>query len=138
MLTLRPFGKADTAGEVSEQYAHGCAGVVATACTQGKRTKHGKPQGAVSDDQPDAREGQAGRSWVAERFVVPGRPGYWRGGKGPQLKTDAIRGEGHGDWATYQLQKSVQKLQMALHAKAKALKSRPTTAACGKSACLVR
>jgi len=23
------------------------------------------------------------------------------GGKGPQFKTDAIRGEGHGDWATY-------------------------------------
>src|SRR5437660_12120057 len=38
-----------------------CAGVVATACTQGKRAQHGRPQGAVSDDQPDAREGQAGR-----------------------------------------------------------------------------
>ena len=37
------------------------AGVVAAACTQGKRTKHGKPQGVVSDDQPEAREGQAGR-----------------------------------------------------------------------------
>jgi hypothetical protein len=34
-----------------------CAGVVATACTQGKRAQHGKPQGVVSDDQPDAREG---------------------------------------------------------------------------------
>ena len=44
-----------------------CAGVVAAACTQGKRTKHGKPQGMVSDDQPDAREGQAGRPGVAER-----------------------------------------------------------------------
>src|SRR6266436_5705246 len=39
-----------------------CAGVVAAACTQGKRTQHGKPQGVVSDDQPDAREGQAGCS----------------------------------------------------------------------------
>ena len=37
-----------------------CAGVVAAACTQGKRTQHGKPQGVVSDDQPEAREGQAG------------------------------------------------------------------------------
>ena len=36
-----------------------CAGVVAAACTQGKRTQHGKPQGEVRDDQPDAREGQA-------------------------------------------------------------------------------
>jgi hypothetical protein len=34
---------------------------VATACTQGKRTKHGKPLGVVSDDQLEAREGQAGR-----------------------------------------------------------------------------
>ena len=53
----------------------------------------------VSDDQPDAREGQAGRPGVAERFVVPLKPGNAGGGKGPQFKTDAIRGEGHGDWA---------------------------------------
>jgi hypothetical protein len=30
------------------------------------------PQGVASDDQPDAREGQAGRPGVAERFAVPG------------------------------------------------------------------
>src|SRR6476620_1559512 len=72
-----------------------CAGVVAAACRQGKRTKHGKPQGVVSDDQPEAREGQAGRPGVAERFVVPRKPGNSGGGKGPQFKTDAIRGEGH-------------------------------------------
>ena len=47
---------------------------MAAACTQGKRTKHGKPQSAVSDDQPEAREGQAGRLGVAERFVVPLKP----------------------------------------------------------------
>ena len=81
-----------------------CAGVVAAACTQGKRTKHGKPQGVVRDDQPEAREGQAGRPGVAERFVVPRKPGNAGGGKGPQFKTDAIRGEGPGDWETYQLQ----------------------------------
>jgi len=75
-----------------------CAGVVAAACTQGKRTKHGKPQGVVSDDQAEAREGQAGRPGVAERFVVPRKPGNAGGGKGPQFKTDAIRGEGPGDW----------------------------------------
>jgi hypothetical protein len=40
---------------------------------------------------------------VAERFVVPLKPGNAGGGKGPQFKTDAIRGEGPGDWATYQL-----------------------------------
>jgi hypothetical protein len=41
---------------------------------------------------------------VAERFVVPLKPGNAGGGKGPQFKTDAIRGEGPGDWETYQLQ----------------------------------
>jgi len=40
---------------------------------------------------------------VAERFVVPEKPGNAGGGKGPQFKTDAGRGEGHGDWETYQL-----------------------------------
>src|SRR5947208_2747161 len=82
-----------------------CAGVVATACTQGKRTQHGKPHGVVSDDQPNAREGQAGRPGVAERFVVPLKLGNAGGGKGPQFKTDATSGEGFGDWATYQLRK---------------------------------
>src|SRR5882762_7150289 len=82
-----------------------CAGVVATACTQGKRTKHGKPQSVVSEDQPEAREGQAGRPGVAERFVVPLKPGNAGGGKGPQFKTDAICNEGPGDWETYQLRK---------------------------------
>jgi hypothetical protein len=31
----------------------------------------GRPQGAVRDDQPDAREGQAGRPGESERFIVP-------------------------------------------------------------------
>ena len=83
-------GKADTAGLPSEVGTPSrCAGVVATACTQGKRTQHGKPHGVVRDDQPDAREGQAGRRGVAERLVVPMKPGNSGGGKGPQFKTDA-------------------------------------------------
>src|ERR1700690_3357362 len=59
--------------------------------------------GEVRDDQPDAREGEAGRSWVAERLAVPLKPGNAGGGKGPQFKTNVRRGEGPGDWATYQL-----------------------------------
>src|SRR6476659_6075690 len=43
---------------------------------------------------------QAGRTAVAERPVVPLKPGNAGGGKGPQFKTDARRGEGPGDWAT--------------------------------------
>ena len=72
----------------------------------------------VRDDQPDAREGQTGRRGVAEGFVVPLKPANAGGGKGSQFKTNARRSEGPGDWATYP--KSVQKLQTALHAKAKA------------------
>jgi hypothetical protein len=93
-------GKADTAGEMSEEYPSRCTGVVAAACPQGKRTQHGKPHRVIRDDQPDAREGQAGRTGVAERSVVPLKPGNAGGGKGPQFKTDARRGEGPGDWAT--------------------------------------
>ena len=37
----------------------------------------------VRDDQLDAREGQAGRRGVTERFVVPMKPGNAGGGKGP-------------------------------------------------------
>src|ERR1700751_2629017 len=97
-------GKADTAGGNERSITPSrCAGVVATACTQGKRTQHGRPHDVVRDDQPDAREGQAGRRGVTERFVVPVKPGNAGGGKGPQFKTDARRSEGPGDWATYQL-----------------------------------
>ena len=92
---------------------------MAAACTQGKRTQHGKPQDVVRDGQPDAREGQAGRAGVAERLVVPGKLGNAGGGKGPQFKTtqQVERDRRLGNLAT---PKSVQKLQMALHAKAKA------------------
>ena len=49
-----------------------------------------------SDDQLEAREGQARRFGVAEGFVVPLKLGNAGGGKGPQFKTDEIRGEGPG------------------------------------------
>src|SRR5260370_2172868 len=83
-----------------------CAGVGATACTQGKRKQHGRPHGVVRDGQPDAREGQAGRRGETEGFVVPPKPGNAGGGKGPQFKTNARRSEGPGDWATYQLRRA--------------------------------
>src|SRR3974390_680605 len=81
-------------------------GVVVAACTHGKRAQHGKPLGVIRDDQPDAREGQAGRPGVAERPVVPLKPGNAGGGKEPKFKTNARRGEGPGDWAAYQLRKA--------------------------------
>ncbi len=44
--------------------------------------------------QPDSREGQAGPVRVAERSVVPTKPGNSGGGKGPQFESDAGRGTG--------------------------------------------
>jgi hypothetical protein len=41
------------------------------------------------DDQPDAREGQAGRLGESERFIVPMKPGNAGGGPGPQFWTNA-------------------------------------------------
>src|ERR1700682_1847788 len=97
-----------------------CAGVVAAACRQGKRTQHGKPHGVVSDDQSNAREGQVGRHGVAERFAVPLKLGNSGGEKEHHLKTDAIRREGPWRLGNLSTPKTVQKLQKALHAKAKA------------------
>ena len=91
-------GKADTDGRVRARNTPlRCTGVVAAARTQGKRTQHGKPQRVIRDDQPDAREGRSGRAGVAERFAVPMKPGNAGGGKGPQFKANARRGEGPGD-----------------------------------------
>ena len=74
-----------------------CSGELAAACTQGKRTQRGKPHCVISDDQLDAREGQAGRDGVAERFVLPLKPSSAGGGNGPQFNIDASSGEGPGD-----------------------------------------
>jgi len=48
------------------------------------------------DGQPETREGQIGRDGVAERFVVPGKPGNAGGGKGPWFETGVESGEGQG------------------------------------------
>jgi hypothetical protein len=51
--TRRPFrGRLTRLGEMSEEYASRCTGVVAAACTQGKRTQHRKPRGVIRDGQP--------------------------------------------------------------------------------------
>src|SRR3984893_11125222 len=72
---------------------------------------------AAMPNRTPARD-RPGALGVAERFVVPLKRGNAGGGKGPQFKTNAISGEGPGDWATYQLRKLFRSLQMALHAKA--------------------
>src|SRR5579863_3086556 len=92
--TRLPFrGRLIRLGERAKNTPSRCAGVLATACTQGKRRQHGKPHRVVSDGQPDAREGQAGRGGVAEGLVVPMKPNNSGGGKGPWFKTGATRSE---------------------------------------------
>jgi hypothetical protein len=65
--------------------------------TQGIKRNTGSPSGDHNKDQLAARESQAGPFGVAERSVVPRKPGNSGGGKGPQLKADATSDEGHGD-----------------------------------------
>jgi hypothetical protein len=51
----------------------------------------GRPRGVVRDDQPDAREGQAGRPEVAERYAVPLKPGNAVGGNSSRQTQYAVR-----------------------------------------------
>src|SRR3954464_2771605 len=87
----------------------------------GDPTQHGKPRAVgVRDSQPDAREGQAGPTGVADRPVVPRTPGNAGRGKGPEFKTSVRRGMRAGRLAmSLPPPPKVQKLQAALHAKAK-------------------
>src|ERR1700693_1548472 len=82
------------------------------------------PRRGRSDDQLEAREGQAGRPGVAERFVVPLKLGNAGGGEGP------------GDWATYQLRMCSETAD-GVARESEGVKSCPR-AGCGKSACPVR
>jgi hypothetical protein len=63
------------------------AGVLATACTSGMQTQHGKPCDVDEREvQPDAREGQAGHCRVTEGLMVPMKPGNAGGGTEPWFK----------------------------------------------------
>ena len=68
------------------------------------------------------------------RGSVPRKPGNAGGGKGPQFKTGAIRGEGPGDWEAYQLRKLFRSGRKRCTRKREVL----SESRCGKSACLVR
>ena len=73
----------------------------------------------VGNLEQDAGDGKTWRLRMAEGLVVPGKPGNAGGGKGPWFRTNAGSGEGRrlGNLST---PVGVQKLQVALHAKAKA------------------
>jgi hypothetical protein len=86
-------GKADTTGE-SEQMMYPVAhrGSGDSMYTREAHATRETPRRG-REDQPDAREGWSGRPGVSERLVLPLMPGNAGGGKEPQLKTDARRGE---------------------------------------------
>jgi hypothetical protein len=79
----------------------------------------GSPSGDRGMDQLATRERKAGPCGMAERLVVPMKPGNSGGGKGPQLKEtqEATKDREIGDEPNNS--PSVQKLQTALHDKAK-------------------
>lgn len=76
-----------------------CAGVVVTACTQGKRAQHGKSHSVVMDGQLKTRERRFRRYGMTERLVVLTKPGNAGGWKEPWFKINARRSKGRGDWA---------------------------------------
>src|SRR4051794_12171261 len=83
-----------------------------------RNTGNPRPPGRVT--RPATREGQAGRPGVADRPGVPTRPGNSGGGKGPEFKGSVRRGMRAGRLAmSLPPPPKVQKLQEALHAKAK-------------------
>ena len=66
---------------------------------QEDHAQHGKPHLVMAcDHQPELREEQAGPCGVAERLVVPMKPGNAGRGKGPQFKVSAGSSAGPGDW----------------------------------------
>jgi hypothetical protein len=94
-LTRRKYGEGRSRWEsTSEQSQRSCRGIGDGMQTQGIRRNTGSPSGDRGLGQPVARESQAGPFGVAERLVVPRKPGNAGGGKGPQLKGDAGSDEG--------------------------------------------
>ena len=72
------------------------------------------------DLQPDSREGKAGPPGVTDRSAVPWTPGNAGRGKGPEFKTSVTKSARAGRLAMSLVPPpKVQKLQTALHAKAK-------------------
>jgi len=88
---------------------------------EGDLWQHGKFHAAVrrKSNQPATREGEAGLCGMAERPVLPKKPGNAGGGKGPWFKGNAARSEGEEIGVSLITPESVWELQKALHAKAK-------------------
>jgi len=97
-----------------------CAGVVATARTQGKAraTREAQSCGRALD-QPEAGDGQTGHVGVAERLVVLTKSGNAGGGKEPWFKADAGSDKEGEIGATLRHSRSLQASRTAYHVEAK-------------------
>jgi hypothetical protein len=92
------LGKADVDGKVrANKFHQTCRGNGDGMQAKGTGGNTGSPSGDRLGGQLAPRERQAGPHGVAERSVLPMRPGNSGGGKGPQLKTNARSNAGHGD-----------------------------------------
>ena len=65
---------------------------------QETRRNTGTPSSDRGRDQLATRERKAGLTGMAERLVVPTKPGNSGGGKRSQLKADARSDDRKGDW----------------------------------------
>ena len=108
------------AGEYERQSPGSSTGVVATACMTGRSTGTREAHAMRAWPQPTIREEKVGSRWVADGFVVATKPGNSGGAKGPWFRTNARRGRrAEGLAMSLPTLLKVQKLQAALHAKAK-------------------
>jgi hypothetical protein len=97
--TPRFRGKAEADGIVRANKFHPtCRGSGDGMQAKGTMRNTGSPSGDRRMDQLATRERQAGPYGMAERLVVPMKPGNSGGGKGPQLKGNARSNEGPRDW----------------------------------------
>jgi hypothetical protein len=80
------------------RFHQSCRGIGDGMQAKGTIRNTGSPSGDCSVDQLATRERQAGLTGMAERLVVPRKPGNSGRGKGLQLKADARSDKGKGDW----------------------------------------
>ncbi len=116
------------------------AGVLATACKQsGPYATREVPSGDRGTDQLAARERKAGPYGMAERLVVPTKPGNSGRGKRPQLKADARSDDRKGDWRKPDNSQVVFRSCRQRHMRwLRRLRESSPRAGCGKSARPVR
>src|SRR5215472_16280783 len=95
--TRREIGRAAADGTVRANQDHQtCRGNGDGKHAKLTSSNTGSPSGDRRGDQLAPRERQAGPFGVAERSVVPMKPGNAGGGKGPQLKGNARSDEDGG------------------------------------------